>query len=48
MMRQVFSNDFVLYGNREQDEAGINYYIFLNLPTASSYHAGGAILSLFI
>ena len=33
------------FKNCEQDEAGINYN-FLDIPTASSYHAGGAILRL--
>ena len=29
MMRQVFSNVFVLFGNCEQDEAGINYNFWI-------------------
>ena len=28
-MRQVFSNVFVLFGNCEQDEAGINYNFWI-------------------
>ena len=29
MMRQVFSNAFVLFGNCEQDEEGINYNFWI-------------------
>ena len=29
MMKQVFSNVFVLFGNCEQDEAGINHNFWI-------------------